>query len=194
MTTTTEPNSGIFTNENFTSGQSGWASNTVANYKRMGRIGFHLTIKDRDLTAPPGSPANGDTYIPLAPATGAWAGHENKVVVYEIATTSWIIYTPREGWTAYVSDEDVLIGHTGSAWTTGVALTETAHADQATVTLGNTNSEISALTFSATPTQAEAEALRDKCEELADDVRALSVLLHRIRTDLITFGVIKGSA
>ena len=31
-----------------------------------------------------------------------------------------------------------------------------------------------ALTFSSTPTQAEAEALRDKCEELADDVRAIS--------------------
>jgi hypothetical protein len=37
--------------------------------------------------------------------------------------------------------------------------------------MGNTNGEIAGLTFSATPTQAECEALRDKCEELADDVR-----------------------
>lgn len=43
--------------------------------------------------------------------------------------------------------------------------------------LGNANSEISALTFSSTPTQAEAEALRDKCEELADDVRAIGTAL-----------------
>lgn len=33
--------------------------------------------------------------------------------------------------------------------------------------------DISSLTFSSTPTQAELEALRDKCEALADDCRAL---------------------
>lgn len=43
---------------------------------------------------------------------------------------------------------------------------------------GNTNSEIGGLTFSSTPTQAEANALRDKCEELADDLRALQAALN----------------
>lgn len=38
---------------------------------------------------------------------------------------------------------------------------------------GNANGEISALTSSSTTTQAEFNALRDKCEELADDLRAL---------------------
>lgn len=69
-----------------------------------------------------------------------------------------------------------------------------AAANQAAVTLGNTDGEIAGLTFSATPTQAEAEALRDKCEELADDLRALSTLIHQIRSDLVTVGVIKGAA
>jgi hypothetical protein len=31
------------------------------------------------------------------------------------------------------------------------------------------------------PTQAEVQALRDNCEELADDVRALSTLVHALR-------------
>jgi hypothetical protein len=44
--------------------------------------------------------------------------------------------------------------------------------------LGNTNGEIAALTSSATTTQAEFEALRDKCEELADDVRAIAAALN----------------
>lgn len=74
------------------------------------------------------------------------------------------------------------------------ALSEQAHADQAAVTLGNANDEIGGLTISAAYSQVEVQALRDKCEELADDVRALSTLLHRIRTDLIAFGAIKGSA
>jgi hypothetical protein len=51
-------------------------------------------------------------------------------------------------------------------------------ADQAAVTLGNTDGEIGGLTISDPPTQAEVQALRDKCEELADDVRALSTLVH----------------
>ena len=42
-----------------------------------------------------------------------------------------------------------------------------------TVTLGNTDNEIGGLTISAAYSQAEVQALRDKCEELADDVRAL---------------------
>lgn len=74
------------------------------------------------------------------------------------------------------------------------AVAQPASADQALVTPGSENSEISALTFSAQPTQAECEALRDKCEELGDDVRAAVVLLNQLRADLVTLGLIKGSA
>ena len=52
-------------------------------------------------------------------------------------------------------------------------------ADQAAVTLGNTDGEIAGLTISDPPTQAEVQALRDKAEQLADDVRALSALACR---------------
>jgi len=47
-------------------------------------------------------------------------------------------------------------------------------ADQAAVTLCNTDGEICGLTISDPPTQAKVQALRDKCE-LAVDVRALSM-------------------
>ena len=46
-----------------------------------------------------------------------------------------------------------------------------------TITLGNTDNEIGGLTISATYSQAEVQALRDKCEKLADDVRALKTAL-----------------
>ena len=46
-----------------------------------------------------------------------------------------------------------------------------------TVTLGNTDNEIGGLAIGATYSQAEVQALRDKCEELADDVRALKAAL-----------------
>ena len=53
--------------------------------------------------------------------------------------------------------------------------------------------EIAGLTISDPPTQAEIQALRDKCEELADDVRALSVLVHALRGASVAVGIIKGS-
>jgi hypothetical protein len=67
-------------------------------------------------------------------------------------------------------------------------------AAQAAVTLGNTDNEIGGLTLSAAYSQAEVQALRDKCEELADDVRALSALIHAIRTAGVDVGWMKGAA
>jgi hypothetical protein len=69
-----------------------------------------------------------------------------------------------------------------------------AGAGQAAVTLGNADSEIGGLTISAAYDQTEVTALRDKCEELADDVRALSTLVHALRTALVDLGAIKGAA
>ena len=67
-------------------------------------------------------------------------------------------------------------------------------ANQAAVTLGNTDGEIGGLNISDPPTQSEVQALRDKAEELADDVRALSTLVHALRGALVAVGVVKGGA
>ena len=45
------------------------------------------------------------------------------------------------------------------------------------VSLTNTDGAFTSLTFSSSPTQAECQALRDKCEVLADDLRALKAAL-----------------
>ncbi len=190
MAASTEPRSGL--KFGWSLGESGWNAEMDANIKSVGRFAYHLSVKDRDLTTPPGSPAAGDTYIPAATATGAWAGKEKQVAVWD--GTAWVFGVPREGWLASVDDEDVLVRYDGTAWSTGVALTKIAGASQAAVTLLNTDGVIGGLTISAAYSQSEVQTLRDKCEELADDVRALSVLLHQIRTDLISFGAIKGSA
>ena len=55
--------------------------------------------------------------------------------------------------------------------------------------LGNADGEISGLTISDPPTQGEVQALRDKAEELADDVRSLSTLIHSLRTALVVEGL-----
>ena len=67
-------------------------------------------------------------------------------------------------------------------------------ADQAAVTVGNVDGELGGLTISDPPTQAEVQALRDKCEQLADDVRALAGLVHALRAALVAVGVVNGGA
>ena len=73
-----------------------------------------LAVEDQDLTAPPGSPSDGARYIPKATATGAWSGKEKHVAHY--ADGAWEFYPPREGFIAYVRDEDQLYLYNGSAW------------------------------------------------------------------------------
>jgi len=64
-----------------------------------------LIIIDRDLTTPPGSPNEGDCYIPAATATGDWEGHEDDVAMY--IGGAWVFRTPLIGWKAYVVDEGI---------------------------------------------------------------------------------------
>ena len=92
-------------------------------------------------------------------------------------------------WQTVIGPTRGKIGFYGAA-----PVVQPAGADQATVTLGNADGEIGPLTILDPPTQAEVQALRDKCEELADDVRALSTLVHALRGALVAVGVVKGSA
>lgn len=57
-----------------------------------------------------------------------------------------------------------------------------AGADQTAVTPSNTDGAIGGLPISDPPTQAEVLALLDKCEQLADDVRALAGALLELST------------
>ena len=122
MAMQTEPRGGFNFGWNY--GENGWNSGMDANFLHLGRFGFHLSIKDRDLTAPPASPAAGDTYIPAAGATGAWAGLDGRVVVWVPGSPAgaWVSATPRLGWVAYVEDEEKLTAYKAGGWSAGVAI------------------------------------------------------------------------
>lgn len=74
-----------------------------------------LSVLDRDLAAPPAVPAEGARYIVAASATGAFTGHESHIAAYQDG--AWAFYIPREGWLAWIADEDKLAGFDGTAWT-----------------------------------------------------------------------------
>ena len=73
-----------------------------------------LSVLDRDLTAPPGSPADGDRYIVASGATGDWAGWDLNVALF--ADGAWLRLPPRTGWRAWIEDEDVLLVYDRSDW------------------------------------------------------------------------------
>lgn len=112
-----EPNLGL--HYAWALGESGWDTGMDANLKRLGAV-VGLSVKDRDLVAPPESPANGDRYLIPVAATGAWAGKDHQIAVY-IADT-WEYYPPRVGWLCYIEDEEVLSVFKGSGWGTGVGI------------------------------------------------------------------------
>lgn len=73
-----------------------------------------LAVKDRDLTAPPAAPADGDRYIVAAGATGDWTAWDLNVAWYVDGV--WTKIAPREGWRAWVDDENELLVWDGAAW------------------------------------------------------------------------------
>ena len=80
-----------------------------------------LSVLDKDLSTPPGSSAEGDTYIVAGgggTATGAWIGWEKRVVRFLDGT--WRSYLPGAGsgagWLAWVTDEDAMYRFDGAAW------------------------------------------------------------------------------
>lgn len=83
---------------------------------RIFDIVCQLSVKSRVITAPPGSPAQGDCYIIPSGATGAWAGLTGKVAGY--SDTSWLILTPKLGWLCYVEAENLFVKYVSGVWAT----------------------------------------------------------------------------
>lgn len=64
------------------------------------------SVKDQDLTAPPGGPSAGDRYIVGASASGAWSGHDYKIAEYN--GSSWDITSVSDGMSVFIEDENLL--------------------------------------------------------------------------------------
>lgn len=81
-----------------------------------------LSVLDRDLIAPPASPADGDRYIVASGGSGAWNGWDLNVAYF--ADGAWMRLVPQAGWRAWIEDEGALLVSDGSAWvgTTPTAL------------------------------------------------------------------------
>lgn len=70
------------------------------------------------LSAPPGSPVNGDTYLAGSSPTGAWSGHQDEVPIY---ASGWTFTVPSAGDVAYDAGAKAYYVYTGTAqYTNGI--------------------------------------------------------------------------
>lgn len=104
-------------------------------------------VKSRTVTVPPGSPAEGDTYIVAPSATGAWAGKDGQFACW--LDGAWSFRAPADGWLAYVVDDAVLAVHQAGAWQ-GLVLLEDYDEGSWTPAL-NFGGNAVGMTYSATP-------------------------------------------
>ena len=68
------------------------------------------------LATPPGSPADGDTYIVAASPTGAWAGKATNLARWSAVLGAWEFFAPKEGWKVYCLADDEDHKFDGTAW------------------------------------------------------------------------------
>lgn len=116
MPSSTEPRSAL--KYGWNTGESGWGADMTANLLRLGRFGFHVSVKSRSLATPPGSPAAGDSYIVAASPTGAWASFAGHVVIWD-GVSAWVSAgAPRLGWVVGIEDEPGIgsLRYDGTAW------------------------------------------------------------------------------
>lgn len=71
---------------------------------------------DKDLSSPPGSPANGALYIVASSPTGAWSGKTGQLAFWLTSANAWSFIVPREGFLVHVNDEDKFYKFNGSSW------------------------------------------------------------------------------
>lgn len=88
-------------------GFNGWGDENDANLRLLSAVS-QLTVLSIT-TSLPGSPSNGDIYIiPVGDED------EGKVAVRD--DDNWVLFTPEEGWRAWIQDLDVLVIYDGAAW------------------------------------------------------------------------------
>lgn len=78
-----------------------------------------VPVLDKDLTAPPGSPAIGASYIVAAGGSGAWAAKDKYFASW--TARGWVFIVPNAFDIAYVRDEALFYYYSaGGVWTSGL--------------------------------------------------------------------------
>lgn len=73
-------------------------------------------VTDRNRTAPPATPEDGDRHIIGAGATGEWEGRAGWIAAFWAG--GWLFIAPQRGWTARVLSENRVVVYGAAGWVT----------------------------------------------------------------------------
>lgn len=90
-------------------------------------------FKSRATTAEPGSPAEGDCYLlPVTPTGTHWSGNGGKIAIFY--NGAWSFKAAKEGFIAWIDDEDIVVAFDGASWNSMSAAAEATDSDVWTAT------------------------------------------------------------
>ena len=101
-------------------GSNDWNTGMDTNLQTIDAL-MGLAVKSATVTAPPGSPANGDRYIIPTGATGAWASQVSTIAVR--IQGAWKYFIPPLNQTAIVLDSNAMLMWNSTAWVLAPYLT-----------------------------------------------------------------------
>ena len=95
--------------------QSGQAQKEITHNGAIAQIDalLHLVVESRTLAAPPAVSAAA-AWIVAAGASGAWAGRDGQVAVFD--DTGWTFIVPRDGCIAFVRAEAAFLHSAAGTW------------------------------------------------------------------------------
>lgn len=79
---------------------------------------LHLHISSADLSVPPSSPSEGDSWIVAAGATGSWESHDAEIAQW--LDGQWRFFSPTAGVRAWVADRQVEAVYDDTGWKIGI--------------------------------------------------------------------------
>lgn len=147
--------------------------NEMINMLELLLQGTVIAIQD----TPPTTPTEGDLYIIGNSPTADWAGLSKYLACY--IGGAWKTLAPKEGWRVWNRDLSRPIVYKNNFWTSELSASDkigffgNIAVSKTNVTLTTTANAIGGLSIGATYSQAEIQALKSKCETLAQDVIAL---------------------
>ncbi|SLN69920.1 hypothetical protein ROG8370_03312 [Roseovarius gaetbuli] len=78
-------------------------------------------VQDHQLQTPPAAPAGGGCYVVAPGGTGAWAGQDNALTLFDGA--GWVFLSPQAGWSAYCVASNEALRFDGQDWAPAADLT-----------------------------------------------------------------------
>ena len=73
-----------------------------------------LSVEHAPQSAPPVSPQRGQRFIVAAGGSGAWAGRDRQIAVFD--GSGWIFVVPQAGWRADLGDSSATLRYDGAEW------------------------------------------------------------------------------